>query len=110
MPPKNKAVEILSSLPYYTVCPATALGWMLQIIFNYRTKTFAGAYAVAVHIRLVWSMLALMAQSPWIVGETTIGSSFKYYSLLELIWWAVLAFQASTYSSVSEVDEEEETR
>lgn len=83
---------------------------MLQIILNYRMKTFAGAYRVAVYIILVKKVIALMACSPWIVGESTFQRPVGYQELFEIAWCSFLALQAFIYPSVPWVDEEEENK
>lgn len=111
MPFESKAEQIISSLYSWTIYPAAInLGWMLQLILNYRMKTFAGVYAKAAYIKMARLTFDLMIRSPWIIGESTNGEAASYQLLFKLLWCSVLAFQAFTYPSVQWADEEEETK
>lgn len=94
----------------FTQEPAFITGWILQIILNFRTKRFAGMYALGAYFNaLVW-ILQLSDNSKKVVGTSLTTSGIGYFDLVEGICYVILVGQALRYRKILPADVDEDSQ
>ncbi|KAF8962868.1 hypothetical protein BDZ97DRAFT_1823173 [Flammula alnicola] len=112
--PKSPIEEGLATftikLQSLVVLPAAFLGKSLQLILNFRAKTFAGTYRPCALLFLVGATLIVAASAPHVVGDTKIAPGINLFSFSELVLAAILTLQAAIYPPVLQLEEDENTK
>ncbi|KAJ7138375.1 hypothetical protein C8R44DRAFT_848188 [Mycena epipterygia] len=82
----------------------STLGWILQLILNYRAKVYAGRYKAAVLLSVVL-FLTLESSLPWILGRAKLLEGVSYADLVSLVVLVLNCWQVWRYSSRIPEDE-----
>ncbi|KAF8900849.1 hypothetical protein CPB84DRAFT_1962248 [Gymnopilus junonius] len=107
---RNTVTKTFVTVQLATILPAIALGWVLQVIMNFRSGSFAGTYKLAAWLNVIALLLTVGGNSPWIVGEARDSTPVTFYMLFEVVFAAAMAYQAFRYPSVSPTEDEEDTK
>lgn len=106
LPAPNMFIAAVNILGILTHLPPIMLGRALQLLLNYRSKTFAGAYRLAACLNFVSSLTNTLSHIPGLFGHYEIQPRPPWFLLGELILISVTAWQALVYPPASELEEE----
>lgn len=90
--------------------PAISLGRLLQVILNFRSRRFAGAYKICSALGAVYYIFSIACTAPWIVGDAPERNGISTDELSSVIFAIVMVYQALRFPSVTRADEEEDTK
>ncbi|KAJ7619341.1 hypothetical protein FB45DRAFT_1095422 [Roridomyces roridus] len=88
--------------------PLQLTGQITQILLNYRSKTFAGAYKLTVLIRCIQTVLESFKFLPFIVGRYDARPGLSILGLVQRVILGVVAWQAFVYPKVTPKMEQED--
>ncbi|KJA18913.1 hypothetical protein HYPSUDRAFT_205001 [Hypholoma sublateritium FD-334 SS-4] len=89
--------------------PALVLGPALQILFNSRSKTFAGLYRPNAPLLLLETLFGAAKALPIIVGNIPSAKGMSLFGTTKLMLHLVLTYQAAVYSPVNDLEEEDQS-
>ncbi|KAJ7471940.1 hypothetical protein FB451DRAFT_1251471 [Mycena latifolia] len=88
--------------------PLQFTGTLSQLLLNQRSKTFAGCYKMAVVLRCILMMLALIVYSPSVVGRFDARPGFSAPQAVTMITLAATVWQAATLPKAIQQMEDED--
>ncbi|KAJ7207989.1 hypothetical protein GGX14DRAFT_634694 [Mycena pura] len=103
--PTNSVARISALLSF----PLAFTGNLSQLLLNHRARTFAGSYKLAVSLRFVSAMLALVLYSPALVGRFDARPGFSVPGAVDLFVLAATMWQAAIFPKVVQNAEDEDT-
>lgn len=107
-PPPSSRVNKISVLESAFVQPAITLGRMLQLIMNFRTHKFSGAYKLQARLSYIAMVSSVVVQIVNTLGQSTLKEDLNFYAVIYYLCTGALAWQALFYPSLLREDEVEE--
>ncbi|KAJ7749064.1 hypothetical protein DFH07DRAFT_560080 [Mycena maculata] len=89
--------------------PLKFTGRVSQLLLNQRSKTFTGGYKIAVAVRFILLVLALIVYSPAVVGRFDARPGFSAPQVVDMIALAVMIYQAVSFPKVTPKMEDEDS-
>ncbi|KJA18903.1 hypothetical protein HYPSUDRAFT_910810 [Hypholoma sublateritium FD-334 SS-4] len=85
--------------------PSYFLGQSLQIILNFRCKTFSGTYRLGPWFMFFGVILTMVQHIPNLFDHYNIDSGWSFPTFIELLLAGILAGQAATYPPASQQED-----
>ncbi|KAJ7485154.1 hypothetical protein B0H11DRAFT_2018308 [Mycena galericulata] len=101
--------NIVSRLYGLVFFPLKFTGVVSQLLLNHRSKTFAGGYKIAVAVRFILLVLALIVYSPSIVGRFDARPGFSAPQVVDMISLTAMIYQASRFPKTTQKLEDEDS-
>ncbi|KAJ3520164.1 hypothetical protein NMY22_g12871 [Coprinellus aureogranulatus] len=79
---------------------------VFQLIFNYRSRTFAGQYKLAAWLTLAMYVLDFASESEWVVGKVLVGRALEVVWVVYLVPLVAWCVQAMLYPRVVQPSED----
>ncbi|RXW19290.1 hypothetical protein EST38_g6566 [Candolleomyces aberdarensis] len=99
-----KAIENYLANPFFLS------GTIFQVVLNYRSKTFAGGYRLAVWMHLVLYLIGLAEYIPWLAWRAGgLREPFSLGGAVRLGWTIVFAVQSPLYMKIEQDIEDKDT-
>lgn len=84
-------------------------GQILQLLFNRRSKTYAGGPRVSAVLTLVLYLVQIAVFVPSLVGRVDARDYLSAHYIVDTVVLLVMCWQAVTLPSVSQISEDEHT-